>query len=417
MNYNRSLLIILSGLFIITVGFGITLPVLPYFIQRLSISEGLTQKFISFHVGLITGIYALMQFIFSPIFGILSDKKGRKPLIIFGLAGYSFSLFFFSVSTELWLFYVFRIIGGIFSAAFMTGAIAYIADVTPIDKRGRGMSLFGGIIGMGFVAGPLIGILFSQINSHIFFDWFHFTVDSYTFPFLLSAIFSFAVLIALLLFLKENMKAAGIKSKSSYINFKDYLKKIKWSVKEALVTLLLLSFISQFSLAMFEGTFAIHSQSIYQFDLKQISVIFIVCGGVMALLQLGPVPWLIEKKGEYYLLPLGLIFMGLGMTLLMSTQRIELLLIYVTMLSIGMAMLTPSLASLVSKESHHNFGVSLGIFSSVNSLAQATGVFIGGIALMWHTHLSYWLTAFFLFASAILIIIKQRTSRIAQEIS
>ena len=406
----------MSGLFIITVGFGITLPVLPYFIQRLSISEGLTQKFISFHVGLITGIYALMQFIFSPIFGILSDKKGRKPLIIFGLAGYSFSLIFFSVATELWLLYVFRIIGGIFSAAFMTGAIAFIADVTHIDKRGRGMSLFGGIIGLGFVAGPLIGILFSQINSHLSFNWFHLTIDSYTIPFMLSAVFSFVVLIGLQLFLKENIRDPGIESKTSYINFKDYFKNNKWSLKESLVTLLLVSFISQFSLAMFEGTFAIHSQSIYQFDLKQISVIFIVCGGVMALLQLGPIPWLIEKKGEYYLLPLGLIFMGIGMTLLMSTQRIELLLIYVTMISIGMAMLTPSVASLVTKESPDNFGISLGIFSSVNSLAQATGVFLGGIALIWHSHLSYWLTTFFLIATAILILFKQRASRITHEI-
>jgi len=161
---------------------------------------------------------------------------------------------------------------------------------------------------------------------------------------------------------------------------------------------------------MFEGTFAIHSQIIYQFDLKQISIIFIVCGGVMGLLQLGPVPWLIKKKGENYLLPLGLIFMGIGMALLMSTQRLELLLIYVSMISIGMAMLSPSLASLVSKESHNNYGLSLGIFSSVNSLAQAIGVFFGGIVLIWNAHFSYWLSSFSLIGLAMLILIKQRTS-------
>jgi len=224
------------------------------------------------------------------------------------------------------------------------------------------------------------------------------------------------VLIALLLFLKEHNKAPRTKSKSTYINFKDYFENIKWSVKDTLVMLLILSFISQFSLAMFEGTFAIHSQRLYQFDLEQISIVFIVCGGIMGLLQLGPVSWLIEKKGESYLLPYGLISMGIGMALLMSTQRMELLLIYVSLISVGMAMLAPGLASLVSKESHNNFGISLGIFSSVNSLAQATGVLVGGIVLMWYTHLSYWLASFFLISAAILIFIKQRSSKFSKQI-
>lgn len=398
------------------VGFGITLPVLPYLIQRISISEGISENLISFHVGLLTGLYAMMQFLFSPIFGILSDKKGRKPLIILGLAGYSLSLVFFSIATSLWLFYVLRIIGGIFSAAFLTGSIAYIADVTPIDKRGRGMALYGSFIGLGLVAGPLIGSLFSKINFHLFLEWFDFTLDSYTIPFMLSSLFAVGVTIALLIFLKEQKKVLETKSKPLLINIKSYFKNIKWSFKETLVMLLLLSFISQFSLAMFEGTFAIHSQRLYQFDLEQVSIIFIVCGGVMGLLQLGPVPWLIEKKGESYLLPFGLISMGIGMALLMSTQRMELLLVYVSLISIGMAMLAPGLASLVSKESHNNFGVSLGIFSSVNSLAQATGVLFGGIALIWYTHLSYWVVSFVLIVSAILILIKQRHLKISKEI-
>jgi len=409
MPYKKNLFIILSGSFIIMVGFGITLPVLPNLIQRLSISEGVSRQYISFHIGMLTGLYALMQFLFSPIFGILSDKKGRKPLIIIGLAGYSLSLLFFPVTTSLWLFYVLRIIGGIFSAAFLTGAIAYIADISPIDKRGRAMALYGSSIGFGLVAGPLIGIIFPQINFHKFFDFFHLTLDSYTIPFVIAALFSITVLIALLLFLKEHVKVPEIKLNSSYKDFKDYFKNNRWSLKETFV-ILLLSFISQFSLAMFEGTFAIHSQKIYQFDIMQISLIFIVCGGVMGLLQLGPVYWLIEKKGENYLLPFGLIFMGIGMALLMSTQRLELLLIYVSLISIGMALLTPGLASLISKNSVSNHGIALGIFSSINSLAQATGVLFGSIALAWSVHLPYWLSSFVLIVSAVFVLFKQRTS-------
>ncbi len=416
MSFNRNLFIILSGLFIVMVGLGLTLPVLPYFIQRLSTSEGITQQFTSFHVGLLTGLYALMQFLFSPIFGILSDRIGRKPLIIWGMFVYSLSLLFFTITTNLLLFYVLRIVGGIFSAAFLTGSIAYIADVTSIDKRGRGMALYGSFVGLGLVAGPFIGSFFSQTNFHLSFYLFDFIIDKYTVPFLLSGLFSIVVSMALLIFLKESKEVPASESKTVSPNIKDYFKNQKWSLKDTLIMLLLLSFLSQFTLAMFEGTFAIHSQRLYNFDLEQISIIFAVCGGVMGLLQLGPVSWLIEKKGESSLLPFGLIFMGIGISLLMSTQQLELILIYVSVISVGMALLTPSLASLVSKESQNNYGISLGIFSSVNSLAQATGVLFGGITLIWYTHLSYWLTSFFLIVSAILIFIKQRYSKIAKEV-
>ena len=121
-----------------------------------------------------------------------------------------------------------------------------------------------------------------------------------------------------------------------------------YSLKKTFILILFLSFITQFSLAMFEGTFALHSQRLFAFGPQQMAVVFIVCGSVMGLLQFGPVVWLIKKKGENALLPYGLIILSIGMSLLMISGKMGFILFSVSIISTGMAMLTPCLASLIT---------------------------------------------------------------------
>ena len=134
MPFSKNISVLLVGLFLVMVGFGITLPVLPFYIQKLSLSEGISPERLWLHVGLITGSYPLMQFLFSPFLGSLSDKIGRRPFILWGLAGYSVTMFLFSISGSLLFLYVFRLLAGLFSAAFLTASSAYIADNTT-EKR------------------------------------------------------------------------------------------------------------------------------------------------------------------------------------------------------------------------------------------------------------------------------------------
>ena len=96
---------------------------------------------------------------------------------------------------------------------------------------------------------------------------------------------------------------------------------------------------------MFEGTFALHSQRLFLFGPKQMSIVFIVCGTVMGLLQLGPVAWLIKKPQENSLLPYGLVILSVGMSLLMLSNKMEFILLFISIVSVGMAILTPYLAS------------------------------------------------------------------------
>ncbi len=184
MPFNKNIAVLLVGLFLVMVGFGITLPVLPFYIQKLSLSEGISPERLWLHVGLITGSYPLMQFLFSPFLGSLSDKIGRRPFILWGLAGYSVTLFLFSISGSLIFLYVFRLLAGLFSAAFLTASSAYIADNTTEDKRGCGMALLVSVAGLGAVAGPLVGNLFSKVTITVGI----FTLDRFSLPFTISAV-------------------------------------------------------------------------------------------------------------------------------------------------------------------------------------------------------------------------------------
>ncbi|MBS4066410.1 MAG: MFS transporter [Chitinophagaceae bacterium] len=385
-------------------GFGMTLPVLPFYIEQISIADGVTQNKLWMHVGLITGIYPFVQFLISPLLGTFSDKIGRKPLIVAGLAGYAVSIFLFGMSKDIFMLYLFRSFSGIFSAAFFTSALSYLTDNTTEDKRGSSMSLLISVAGLGSVTGPLIGSLLSTAGSNAGY----LTFDHFSFPFLFSAIMTLLVCCFLSIFLKEPIKrnrrnimnTNNNQSLSFFVSLKSFNK--------AFVSLLVLSFLSQLSLALFQGTFALHSQRILAFGRQEMNTVFIVCSGVIAVLQLGPVSWLIKTKGEIKLIPIGLTLLGAGMGLLMISGKIDLVLLFVSFIAGGMAILTPCLASLISKNSGKNNGAAMGVYSSVNNLGQMLGVVTGSILMIWFFHLPYLIIAFVLLSIAYLFITKFR---------
>lgn len=100
------------------IGLGITMPVLPFYVERLALAEGVSRQSVVMHVGLLTGVHALGQLVFAPLWGRLSDRTGRRPLILIGIAGYVIAAqVLFGLATSLWLLYTARILGGILSSA------------------------------------------------------------------------------------------------------------------------------------------------------------------------------------------------------------------------------------------------------------------------------------------------------------
>ena len=152
----RSLPILFAVMFLVMVGFGIIIPVLPFYAENIGASP--TQ------LGFLMAVYSLMQLLFAPIWGRISDVIGRKPVIIIGILGLSLSFYLMGVSTSLWMLFVARIIGGILSSANMPTVMAYVADITSLEDRGKGMGVVGAATGLGFVFGPAIGGVFSKIS-------------------------------------------------------------------------------------------------------------------------------------------------------------------------------------------------------------------------------------------------------------
>lgn len=396
--YDKGKIILLCGVFLVMTGFGMTLPVLPFYIEKILSSRDISSNRVSLHIGLITGAFPLTQFLFAPYLGSLSDKVGRRPLILTGIAGFSISTFIFSLGESLVLIYISRLIAGIFAASFVTASGAYIADKTPKEKRGKNFAILNGVAGLGAVTGHLLGNLFSNISIQFKFLFTQFTLDKYSSPFVFSSLLTIAVLVLYVILLPESnnisnktIEQGATKTKISFIpSFK--------SLKKAFILLLALSFFSQLAHSMFEGTFAIHSQRFFLFGPKQMSIVLIICGLLMGLLQLGPIAWLIEKKGERALLPFGCLFLGIGLFMLTISREMGWILFYVSFISVGIAILTPSLTSLATKDSGKEYGTSLGIFSAVNSLGQVAGVVMGGIIMIWSDHLAYWIVAVVVFA-------------------
>ncbi|MBY0479586.1 MAG: MFS transporter [Chitinophagaceae bacterium] len=400
--YDKGKIILLFGVFLVMMGFGMTLPVLPFYIEKMLSAEDISSNSVSFHVGLITGAFPLTQFIFSSYLGSVSDRVGRRPLILMGIAGFSISTFIFSLGGSLVLLYFSRLIAGIFTASFVTASGAYIADKTPKEKRGTNFAILNGVAGLGAVTGHLIGNLFSNISIHFKFLFTQFTLNTFSSPFIFSSLLTLIVLILYFIFLPESLQfsskttdESATKTKISFIpNFK--------SLKKAFILLLALSFFGQIAHSMFEGTFAIHSQRFFLFGPKQMSLVLIICGLLMGLLQLGPIAWLIEKKGEKALLPFSCLFLSIGLFMLTVSREMGWILFYVSFISAGIAILTPSLTSLVTKDSGKEYGTSLGIFSAVNSLGQVAGVVMGGVIMIWSDHLAYWIVATILILFAII---------------
>jgi len=406
--YDKEKVILLCGVFLLMTGLGMTLPVLPFYIQKLLAAEGSSSKTVSLHVGLITAAFPLTQFFFSSYLGSLSDKIGRRPLILGGIAGFSISTFIFSIGGSIVLLYISRLMAGVFTAGFVTASGAYIADKTSREKRGKNMALLSSVAGLGAVAGPLLGNLFSKVSMKFNFPFGQFTLDKFSSPFVISSVLTLVVFTLYIFLLPESLKSPDKMTAQTVAKAKVRLLPNWSSLSRTFVLLLTLSFISQLALSMFEGTFALHSQRLFSFGPKQMSLVFIICGSLMGLLQLGPVGWLIEKKGENVLLPFGFLFLGIGIFMLTTSKQMEWILIYVSFISIGMALLTPSLASLITKDSGKEYGASLGIFSAVNSLGQVVGVVLGGIIMIWFDHLAYWIVAAILLVVAYLVIPKKR---------
>src|SRR5262249_5098145 len=162
-NRHASVVFVLITLFIDVLGMGLVIPILPRLVQNLvggPIGEA------SFVFGLLVAVYAVMQFFCAPVLGALSDRFGRRPVILMALAGLGFDYVLLSLAPTIWWLVLGRIVAGVFGATF-TPVGAYIADVSPPEKRAANFGLIGVAFGLGFIAGPVLGGVLGGANLRL----------------------------------------------------------------------------------------------------------------------------------------------------------------------------------------------------------------------------------------------------------
>lgn len=395
---NKHLFVLLACLFVVMIGLGIAAPVLPFYVERLALADGAPSESVVTNVGLLTGVYAAGQLVFAPVWGHLSDRIGRRPLILIGLGGYVVGQVLFGLATSLWMLYAARILGGVLSSATLPVSAAYVADMTTDEERGRGMAWLGTAVSLGFVVGPALGGLLSRRDLHVSVRYASLMIDSFSVPFFAAAALGLLALLGAMRWLPESRPATAPRVARHQTDL-DSRRPIR-----SLGPLLGLAFVSQFGLAIFEMTFALYAQARFNYGPAEVGAAFVVCGLVMTVFQVGAVGFLGGRIHEAYQIAAGFAVMGASLALLVVAQTTLVVFALIGLFALGTALISPNLAALISKRGGgRRVGTALGVQSAANSFGQATGPLLGGVLFVLAIDAPYLLTGALLAAVAMAV--------------
>jgi DHA1 family tetracycline resistance protein-like MFS transporter len=369
--------IIFFTVFLYLVGFGVIIPILPI----LSRDFGATAT----QTGALLAIYSVMQFLFSTFWGKLSDRYGRRPILLFCLLGEASSFIIFAYSRSIEGLFLARMLAGFFSASIST-ASAYIADVTTKSERSKGMSLIGVAFGLGFIIGPSIGggltIWGNSIRAEAGF------ATSFTFYFV--ALLFFVNFLFSFFFLKESLqdkKDATHRSKR-FLEIAHYLK-IK-----TVGPLMIILFLTSFAMSGMEASLILFMNERFQWGLGQVSLGFALLGVVTVITQGFLLRVLLPKFGENKVLCIGILLLGIGISGIAFAQTSVGILLTLAILSLGNGLTNPSaLGSISLLTNADEQGAAMGVTQSLGSLGRATGPVFGGLLYQYVSMISPFLGA------------------------
>ncbi len=341
-------------IFVQLVGFGIILPLLPYYSESLGASP-LT-------IGFLLASFSLFQFIFSPILGEISDKIGRRPVLLISMLGTVISFILLGIANTMLLLFVSRIIDGI-SGGNISAAQAYIADITNEENRTYGMGILTAGFGLGFIFGPSIGGLLAQYGYHV--------------PALFAAVLSFIAFILTYFFLPESLDKTKVPLKTRNKLFDIELFKDALS-RPTIGALIILFFFFMLAFSLLQGTFALFANDSLGLSVTQVGYVFAYIGIVSVVTQLVFLKKLVKYFGEKKLAVVGLMIAAVSFALIPFAHSMLDLMFVFTTLSFGNSVVNPVLTGLISKLTpKHEQGSVMGIFQSVSALGRLFGPLAG----------------------------------------
>lgn len=357
MQNKRNLVILFITLVIMMMGFGIIIPILP----DLVVMFGGT----GVDMGGLMAIFSAMQFLFSPMWGSLSDRYGRKPILMLGVFGNALSMLALGLSTQLWMLFAARGLAGILSSATLPTAMAYISDSTDEKNRGGGMGVIGAAMGLGMILGPGAGGMLSAISLHA--------------PFYFAAVLSLLAMAAIWIFLPESL---AVEQRETSSKLQGPQLRAMWeSLFGSLAFLFIAAFMISFAMTNFEGIYAYYAKDRYGYGPETIGVILTAIGVVSVLAQGALTGIATRKFGEVNVIKVSLMASVAGfLVMLLATDLITVILTS-SFFVLANAMLRPAVSSLISQRTAQGQGIAMGLNNAFMSLGRVIGPLWAGVVI------------------------------------
>jgi DHA1 family multidrug resistance protein-like MFS transporter len=328
--YNRKTLIVLSfTLAVVTMGYGLVVPIFPFYIEELGGSGG--------ELGMLVALSALTELLFGPLWGNLSDRIGRRRVLMVGVFGYGVSLLLMGLASRLWMLFAARALSGLLTAATMPSAMAYIGDATAEEERGGGIGWLGSAAGLGMILGPGVGGWLGQ--------------GSLSRPFFVGAGLAWVALLLVAFLLPETLSAAE-RSQRQVGGLQ--LRSFRDALSGPIGFPLLLLFLVSFGLANFEAVFGLYAAEQFGFGPERVGTILVVVGLVTTLGK-GALTGPLTKRWGEVLVIRGSMLLATGVFILSKT------------------MLRPALLALISRRAEMGQGTAMGLGNTFLSLGRIVG--------------------------------------------
>jgi DHA1 family multidrug resistance protein-like MFS transporter len=336
---------------VVMLGFGVVIPVYPFYIQ----SMGASGK----ELGLLIAISPALQLVFSPIWGIVSDRVGRKPVLMVGILGYGLSMFLFGLATELWMLYVLRALGAVLSAATLPTTYAYISDSTTEEDRSGAMGVLGAATGLGMMLGPAVGGWLGTVSLSA--------------PFFITAAFCLLTLVMIALFLPESLPAEARAAVSKEDRRLVRPRELWHAMLGPLGVLFFLTALVSFALSNFQGIFGLYALQVFGFGTQEVGWIMTAVAVVAALgqgLLTGP---LTKRFGDVSVMRVCLLLSAVSFGLILLANDFWTFLLTISFFILPNALLRVTVVSLTSQRAEMGQGAAMGLSNSFTSLGRIVG--------------------------------------------
>jgi len=352
----KNLLLLAFSLVVVMLGFGMVIPILPFYIEQFGAGGSA--------FGALVAIAALTEFLFGPFWGSLSDRTGRKPILMIGMLGYGLSMLLFGLSTELWMLFASRALSGVLSSATLSTAMAYIGDSTSKKERGGGMGILGASAGAGTIIGPGLGGLLAG--------------ESLSTPFFVGAGISVLSLTLIALLLPESLprESRALAGKTvKFINFRE----LRQAITSPIGFLFFLALLATCGTSNFESIYSLYIVDKMKYTPEQVGAILTVVG-VVALIGRGLLTGLFTRLwGEASVIKASLLMAALGFVFLLVAHNDLAVFLSTGFFVFATTFLRPSIHSLTSQRATVGQGAALGLSNAFVSLGRIAGSLYAGV--------------------------------------